>query len=98
MKETAMNKTDTQMNDLSQKAHLNRRENKQGKSSKNSLSRRSFLGKSLAIGAGTIGGGWPFGHASSAFAACGPSPGDADLLRFAAAVEILEAGFWMHRP
>src|SRR5881227_1810953 len=95
MKEIAMNKTETQMNDLSQKQHLNRPENKRVKSLKSSLSRRSFLGKSLAIGAGTVGGGWLLGGASPAFAADGLSPGDAALLRFAAAAEILEADFWI---
>src|SRR5437899_1216863 len=94
MKEIAMNKTETQMNDLSQKQHLSQRENKRVKSSKNSLSRRSFLGKSLAIGAGTVGGGWLLG-ASPAFAAGSLSPGDAAMLRFAAAAEILEADFWI---
>src|SRR5881275_3556708 len=95
MKEIAMNKTETQMNDLSQKQHLNRPEKKRVKSLKSSLSRRSFLGKSLAIGAGTVGGGWLLGGASPAFAADGLSPGDAALLRFAAAAEILEADFWI---
>jgi hypothetical protein len=95
MKEIAMNKTEAQMNDLSQKQHLNRPENKRVKSSKSSLSRRSFLGKSLAIGAGTVGGGWLLGGASPAFAAGGLTPGDAALLRFAAAAEILEADFWI---
>src|SRR5207249_4730000 len=95
MKEIAMNKTETQMNDLSQKQHLNRPEKKRVKPLKSSLSRRSFLGKSLAIGAGTVGGGWLLGGASPAFAADGLSPGDAALLRFAAAAEILEADFWI---
>src|SRR5207248_10227462 len=95
MKEIAMNKTETQMNDLSQKQHLNRPENKRVKSLKSSLSRRSFLGKSLAVGAGTIGGGWLLGGASPAFAAGGLTPGDAALLRFPAALEILEAAFWI---
>src|SRR5439155_23463649 len=71
------------------------RENKRVKSSKNSLSRRSFLGKSLTIGAGTVGGGWLLGGASPAFAAGSLSPGDAAMLRFAAAAEILEADFWI---
>src|SRR5437764_4525531 len=95
MKEIDMNKTETQMNDLSQKHHLNRPEKKRVKSLKSSLSRRSFLGKSLAIGAGTVGGGWLLGGASPAFAADGLSSGDAALLRFAAAAEILEADFWI---
>jgi hypothetical protein len=62
--------------------------------SKNGISRRSFLGKSLALGAGTIGAGLlpsiPTARASGAL-----TPGDAALLRFPAALEILEADFWI---
>src|SRR6266536_1509711 len=64
------------------------------KSSKSSLSRRSFLGKSLALGAGTIGVGL-LGDTRTAEARGGLTPGDAALLRFAAAAEILEADFWI---
>ena len=64
------------------------------KSSKSSLSRRSFLGKSLAVGAGTIGAGLLTGI-RTAEARGGLTPGDAALLRFAAAAEILEADFWI---
>src|SRR5438477_5691249 len=94
MKEIAMNKTEAQMNDLSQKQHLNRPENKRVKSSKSSLSRRSFLGKSLAVGAGTVGAGF-FINTRTAEASGGLTPGDAALLRFAAAAEILETDFWV---
>ena len=94
MKETAMNKPKAQMNDLSQKQHLNRPENKRVKSSKSSLSRRSFLGKSLAIGAGTVGAGF-FINTRTARASDDLTPGDAALLRFPAALEILEADFWI---
>ena len=89
-----MNKPKAQMNDLSQKQHLNRPENKRVKSSKSSLSRRSFLGKSLAIGAGTVGAGF-FINTRTARASGGLTPGDAALLRFPAALEILEADFWI---
>jgi hypothetical protein len=65
------------------------------KRSKGSLSRRSFLGKSLAVGAGTIGAGWLLSDGTLAFAAGGLTPGDAALLRFAAAAEILETDFWV---
>ncbi|PYL87694.1 MAG: hypothetical protein DMF17_01720 [Verrucomicrobia bacterium] len=60
MKETAMNKVDTQINDLSNGQQLSMDENVEEKVKpfKRSLSRRSFLGKSLAVGAGTIGAGW----------------------------------------
>jgi Ferritin-like domain len=59
-----------------------------------SISRRSFLGKSLAVGAGTIGAGL-FPNIRTAKASGGLTPGDAALLRFAAAAELLEADFWI---
>ena len=64
------------------------------KSSKSSLSRRSFLGKSLAVGAGTIGAGL-LTSIRTAEASGGLTPGDAALLRFPAALELLEADFWI---
>jgi hypothetical protein len=64
------------------------------KPSKSLISRRSFLGKSLAVGAGTIGAGLLV-NAPKARASGGLTPGDAALLRFAAAAEILEADFWI---
>jgi hypothetical protein len=64
------------------------------KSLKSSISRRSFLGTSLALGAGTIGAGL-FPGIRTASASGGLTPGDAALLRFAAAAEILEADFWI---
>src|SRR6266496_1731404 len=64
------------------------------KPSKSSISRRSFLGKSLAVGAGTIGAGL-LTSIRTAEARGGLTPGDAALLRFAAAAEILEADFWI---
>jgi hypothetical protein len=67
---------------------------KNEKPRKRSLSRRSFLGKSLALGAGTIGGGF-FINTQTARASGGLTPQDADLLRFPAALEILEADFWI---
>jgi hypothetical protein len=62
--------------------------------SKRSISRRSFLGKSLAVGAGTVGAGF-FINTRTARASGGLTPGDAALLRFPAALEILEADFWI---
>ncbi len=62
--------------------------------SKNGISRRSFLGKSLAVGAGTIGAGLLPGI-RTATASGGLTSGDAALLRFAAAAEILETDFWV---
>jgi hypothetical protein len=61
---------------------------------KSSISRRSFLGKSLAVGAGTIGAGL-LTSTRTARASGGLTPGDAALLRFAAAAEILETDFWV---
>jgi Ferritin-like domain len=63
---------------------------------KSFISRRSFLSKSLAVGAGTIGAGLlaraqtadDHGHHHL-------SRGDAALLRFPAALEIIEADFWI---
>ena len=67
---------------------------KRAKSLKGSISRRSFLGKSLVVGAGTIGAGL-LSNIRTAEASGGLTPGDAALLRFAAAAEILEADFWI---
>jgi hypothetical protein len=67
---------------------------KRAKPRKSSISRRSFLGKSLAVGAGTIGAGL-LPSIRTAEASGGLTPGDAALLRFAAAAEILEADFWI---
>jgi hypothetical protein len=64
------------------------------RSQKNRISRRSFLGKSLAVGAGTIGVGLlPSPRTARASGAL--IPGDAALLRFAAAAEILETDLWV---
>src|SRR5882762_8547805 len=52
------------------------------------ISRRSFLGKSLAVGAGF------FINTRTARASGSITAGDAALLRFAAAAEILETDFW----
>jgi hypothetical protein len=58
------------------------------------ISRRSFLGKTIALGAGTMGAGM-LGSIRTAVASGGLSPGDAALLRFPAALELLEADFWI---
>ena len=83
-------------NDFSKSQYLPQEENEaeRVKPSKSSISRRSFLGKSLAVGAGTIGAGL-LANAPTARASGDITPGDADLLRFAAAAEILEADFWI---
>ncbi|HEU5246696.1 MAG TPA: ferritin-like domain-containing protein, partial [Candidatus Udaeobacter sp.] len=59
-----------------------------------SISRRSFLGTSFALGAGTLGAGL-LPSVRTAEGSGGLTPGDAALLRFPAALEILEADFWI---
>jgi hypothetical protein len=61
--------------------------------SKGFLSRRSFLGKSLAVGAGTIGAGL-LANATTARASGGLTAGDEAILRFLAAAELIEADLW----
>src|SRR5437899_7751615 len=68
---------------------------KKVKPRKSFISRRSFLGKSLAVGAGTIGVGVMGGSRIAEASRGGLTTGDAALLRFAAAAEILEADFWI---
>ena len=63
------------------------------KPSKSSISRRSFLGKSLAVGAGTIGAGL-LANTPTARASGGLTRGDASILRFLAAAEIIETDLW----
>jgi hypothetical protein len=65
------------------------------KSRRRHISRRSFLGKSLAVGAGTIGIGLLDRSGIAETTDGGLSRGDAALLRFPAALEILEADFWI---
>src|ERR1044071_883725 len=67
---------------------------KRAKRRKSSISRRSFLGKSLVMGAGTIGVGLLAGT-RSAENFSGLTHGDAALRRFPAALELLEADFWI---
>lgn len=64
------------------------------KSRKRSISRRCFLGKTIALGAGSVGAGL-LNSIRAADAGSTLSPGDAALLRFPAALEILEADFWI---
>src|SRR5213596_317373 len=61
---------------------------------KRSISRRSFLGKSLAVGAGTVGAGFLI-NTRTARASGALTVGDMALRRFPAALEILEADFWI---
>lgn len=63
------------------------------------ISRRSFLSKTIALGAGTVGAGTVgaglLSSIRAAEASSSLSAGDAALLRFPAALEILEADFWI---
>src|SRR3954447_4481670 len=61
---------------------------------RHAISRRSFLGKSIVIGAGTIGAGF-VGTSRGAPETRSLHNGDAALLRFTAALELLEADFWI---
>jgi hypothetical protein len=83
-------------NDFSKSQYLPLEDNleKRVKPSKSSISRRSFLGKSLAVGAGTIGAGI-LASTRTAKASDDITEGDAAMLRFAAAAEILETDFWV---
>jgi ferritin-like protein len=61
-----------------------------------SISRRSFLGKGLAVGVGTFGAGVLANGISNstAEASGGLTPGDEAILRFLSAAEILETDAW----
>ena len=67
---------------------------KRSKARKRYISRRSFLGNTIALGAGTMGAGL-LASIRTAEASGGLTPGDAALLRFPAALELLEADFWI---
>jgi hypothetical protein len=67
---------------------------KRVKPRKSPISRRSFLGKTIALGAGTVGAGL-LSSIRTAEASGSLSLGDAALLRFPAALELLEADFWI---
>jgi hypothetical protein len=91
-----MNKVEPQMKDLRTRHYIEQEENleERVKPSKSAISRRSFLGKTLAVGAGTVGAGWLLVDAPQTFAAGGLTPGDAAILRFLAALETLETDLW----
>ncbi len=78
-----MNKAETREDNLEDRA----------KPLRSSMSRRSFLGTSLAVGAGTIGAGL-LANAPAVAARGGLTRGDADILRFLAAAEIIETDLW----
>jgi hypothetical protein len=101
MKATSNSRT----NDIGKKEDRSEEKNLEKKVTphKTAVSRRYFLGKSLALGAGTIGAGLLANASLAQISRPTPSPrprpglpaGDAALLRFAAAAEILEADFWI---
>ena len=62
--------------------------------SEHMTSRRSFLLKGAAVGAGAIGGGRLLADPPLARASGGLTKGDAAILRFLAALEILETDLW----
>ena len=74
---------------------LTNKTEKKARSRQRFLSRRAFLGRSLAAGAGTIGVGLLGGTGTAKASRGGLTPGDAALLRFPAALELLEADFWI---
>ena len=88
--------TNPAANDLAKSENPSLEDNfeKKAKSRRRFISRRSFLGTSLAAGAGTIGAGLLSGP-GTASASAELSSGDAALLRFPAALETLEADFWI---
>jgi len=57
-------------------------------------SRRSFLVKGAAVGGGTVAAGRLLSDASPAFASGGLTKGDAAILRFLAAAELIETDLW----
>jgi hypothetical protein len=57
-------------------------------------SRRSFLVKGAAVGAGALAGGRFLAEPSAAIASGGLTKGDAAILRFLAAAEIIETDIW----
>ena len=89
VKEPAMNKVETLENNLEERV----------KPLESFLSRRSFLGKSLVVGAGTMGAGLLAktltAQVSDANSRGGLTRGDADILRFLAAAELIEADLWL---
>src|SRR6476660_9995589 len=64
-----------------------------GRSARNRISRRSFLGKSLALGAGTMGAGL-LAETAMASSSAGITQGDISILRWLTAAEIIEGDLW----
>jgi hypothetical protein len=89
--------TQPDVNDSNKSENLLLADSRKGspKARKSQISRRSFLGRTIALGAGTMGAGFITGLRSAEAASGRLSPGDAALLRFPAALELLEADFWV---
>ena len=85
MDETIVNDSPTNQNGQAKKTEATT------KSPKNRISRRSFLGKSLALGAGTMGAGV---LAQTARASGDITNGDIAILKWLAAAEIIETDMW----
>src|SRR5215510_15461815 len=66
---------------------------KRNKRRKRFISRRSFLGNTIALTAGTMGAGLLASVRTAEASSGGLPTGDAALLRFPAALELLEADF-----
>src|SRR5204863_2290687 len=90
----AINNATANGSSRSESAPLEDNSEKKIKARKRYISRRSFLGKTIALGAGTVGAGL-LGSIRTAEASGSLSPGDAALLRFPAALELIEADFWV---
>src|SRR6266567_1353316 len=88
MNETTLDNSHTSQNGQTENAEAKVR------SSKNGINRRSFLSKTIALGAGTVGAGL-LSSIRAAEVSSSLSPGDAALLRFPAALETIEADFWI---
>src|SRR5262245_53627970 len=73
---------------------ITNKSDKNGKPRKQFISRRSFLSKTIALGAGTMGAGL-LSSIRAAETGSSLSAGDAAILRFPAALEIIEADFWI---
>src|SRR5256885_8020602 len=78
----------------SESAPLEENSEKRIKPRKRYISRRSFLGKTIALGAGTVGAGL-LGRIRTVEATGSLSMGDAALLRFPAASQLIEADCWL---
>src|SRR5438132_12169059 len=102
MKAISEPRTTTNGSSDSENRSVENKSESRGNPRKHSIGRRAFLGKSIIAGAGAIGVGLLGVNRSSGAPAefeqddhGGLSSGDAALLRFPAALELLEADFWI---